>query len=173
MSIHSFWIVVSSILIVFVIMLENDDLFKLLLYLDIYFFSCVGILPARSAHSKFMEVFILRCLLITCPNKASKVLTLKLMADLIFFQFYYSLYFTLTFNNFNKMQSQLSLPATLTLPKMFNSIFKAFSDMLRVSKIVSLKSWLDFGFGIKTKRGFSPSTYTTTELIFEQPSSVL
>ena len=32
---------------------------------------------------------------------------------------------------------------------MFNSIFKAFSDILRVSKIVSLKSWLHFGFGRK------------------------
>ena len=71
------------------------------------------------------------------------------------------------------MQSQLSLPTAWTLPKMFNSIFKAFSDILRVSKIVSLKSWSHFGFGIKTKRGFSPSTYTTTELTFEQPSSVL
>ena len=70
------------------------------------------------------------------------------------------------------MQSQLSLPA-LTLPKMFNSIFKAFSDMLRVSKIVSLKSWLHFGFGIKMKMGLSPSTYTITQITFEQPSSVL
>ena len=56
---------------------------------------------------------------------------------------------------------------------MFNSIFKAFSDMLRVSKIVSLKSWFHFGFEIKTKRGFSPSTYTTRKLTFEQLSSVL
>ena len=44
--------------------------------------------------------------------------------------------------------------------------------MLRVSKIVSLKSSLHFGFRIKTKRGLSPSTYTTMELTFEQPSSV-
>ena len=44
-SIHSFWIVAFSILIVFVIMLENDDVFKLLIYLKIFFFSCVGILP--------------------------------------------------------------------------------------------------------------------------------
>ena len=56
---------------------------------------------------------------------------------------------------------------------MFNSIFKAFSDMLRVSKIVSLKSWFHFEFEIKAKRGFSPSTYTTRKLTFEQLSSVL
>ena len=33
--------------------------------------------------SKFIQVFILKCLLITCPNKTSKVLTLKLKSDLI------------------------------------------------------------------------------------------
>ena len=39
-SIHSFWVVVSSFLIVFVIMLDNDDAFKLSFYLNIYFFLC-------------------------------------------------------------------------------------------------------------------------------------
>ena len=56
-----------------------------------------------------------------------------------------------------------SLTAALTSPKMFNSIFKAFSDMLRVSKIVSLESWLHFGFRIKTKRGLRSSTCSTRE----------
>ena len=37
-SIHSFWVAVSYFLIVFVIMLENDDVFKLPIYLNIYFF---------------------------------------------------------------------------------------------------------------------------------------
>ena len=78
MSIYSFWIVASCILIDFVIMLEDDDVFKLSIYL--FFFSCVGIFVKDS---KFIEVFILRCLLITCPNKASKVLTLKLTADIL------------------------------------------------------------------------------------------
>ena len=87
MSIHSFWIVASSILIIFVIILENDDAFKLSIYLNIYFFSCVCILQARSVegisvrNSKFIVLFIRRWLLITCPNKTSKVLTLKLATD--------------------------------------------------------------------------------------------
>ena len=158
-SIYSFWVVVSSFLIVFVIMLENDDAFELSIYLNIYFFflsrhfACPKCWGISVKDSKFIEVFILRYLLITCPNKISKVLTLKLIADFIFL-LYYSLYFTLTVNNFGKMQSQLSLPAALTLPKMFNSTFKTFSDMLRVSKIVSWKSWSHFGFGTKTKRAF-------------------
>ena len=46
MSIHGFWIVTSSISMVFVILLENDDVFKLSIYRDIYFFSCIGISPA-------------------------------------------------------------------------------------------------------------------------------
>ena len=37
-SIHGFWIVASSILIVFAILLENHDDFKLSVYLDMYFF---------------------------------------------------------------------------------------------------------------------------------------
>ena len=40
-SIHSFWIVESSIFIAFVIMLENDDIFKLSIYLNICFFFLV------------------------------------------------------------------------------------------------------------------------------------
>ena len=88
-SIHSFRVVVPYFLIVFVIMLENDDVFKLSVYLNIYFFflckhfahpKCWGICINDS---KFIEVFILKCLLITCPNKTSKVLTLKLTAYLI------------------------------------------------------------------------------------------
>ena len=55
MSIHGFWIVASSTLMVFIILLENDDAFKLSIYLDIYFFSCVGILPVQS-----VEVSLLR-----------------------------------------------------------------------------------------------------------------
>ena len=70
-------------------MLENDDVFKLSIYLNIFFFflckhfahpKCWGICINDS---KFIEVFILKCLLITCPNKTSKVLTLKLKSDLI------------------------------------------------------------------------------------------
>ena len=45
-SIHGFRIVTSSILIIFVILLEND-VFKLSVYLDIHFFSCVSILTAE------------------------------------------------------------------------------------------------------------------------------
>ena len=49
--------------------------------------------------------------MITCANKISKTLTLKLTADLM-----------------------ILLIAGLTLPEMFNTIFKAFSRILRVSK---------------------------------------
>ena len=72
---------------VLVILLEN--VFKLSIYLDIYIFLCVGILPAWSVEAsvkdfKFIEAFILRCPLITCANKTRKILkTLKLTADLI------------------------------------------------------------------------------------------
>ena len=175
--IHSFWVAVFSFLIVFVIMLEND-VFKLSIYLNIFFFLCRHFARPKCwgisvKDSKFTEVFIQRCLLITCPSKTSKVPTLKLVADLVFVFFIIHFILRWLFNDVYKMQSQLSLPAALTLPKMFNSILKAFSDMLRVCKIVSLKSWLHFGFGIKTKKAFSLSRYTTTELIFEQPSSVL
>ena len=54
-SIHIFWIVASSILIVLVIMPENDDVFKLSTYLNIYFFSCVGILPTRSVEASLLR----------------------------------------------------------------------------------------------------------------------
>ena len=37
-SIHSFWMAASSNLIAFIIMLENDDIFKLLIYRNVYFF---------------------------------------------------------------------------------------------------------------------------------------
>ena len=60
-------------------MLENDDVFKLSIYLNIYFFFSYVAISVKD--SKFIEVFILRCLLITCPNKASEVLTLKLTAE--------------------------------------------------------------------------------------------
>ena len=69
-------------------MLENDDAFKLPIYLNIFFF----ILCRHFAYpkcwvisiedSKFIEVINLKYLLITSPDKTSKVLTLKLMADL-------------------------------------------------------------------------------------------
>ena len=38
MSIHGFWNVESSILIFVVVMLENDDVFKLSVYVNMYFF---------------------------------------------------------------------------------------------------------------------------------------
>ena len=65
-SIPGFWIFASSILMVLVILLEND-VFKLSIYLDIYIFLCVGILLAECwgisvKDSKFIEAFILRCL---------------------------------------------------------------------------------------------------------------
>ena len=128
-------------------MLENDNVFKLSSSLNIYFFSCVGILPIPHCwsisvkDSKVIESFILRCLLIICPNKTGKVLTLKLTADLIL------------------AKQHTSHTSSNDIPKMFNRIFKAFSDKLLVSKIVSLKSWLHFGFGIKTKRGLSPTIH--------------
>ena len=132
------------------------NVFKQSVYLNIYFFflsrhfaraKCWGI---SVKHCEFTEVFILRCLMITCRNKTSKGLCFKI-----------------------DVWPHTSLPAALSLPKMFNSIIKAFFNILRVSEIVSLKSWLHFGFGIKTKRGLSPSTYATTELTFEQPCSCL
>ena len=55
MSILGFWIVVSFILMVFVILLENDDVFRVSIYLDTYFFSCVGILPARSVEASLLR----------------------------------------------------------------------------------------------------------------------
>ena len=53
--------------------------------------------------------------MIICVNKTSKILNLKLAADLM------------------KVSS-------IDILEMFNSISKVFRDMLRVSKIVSLKS---------------------------------
>ena len=88
--IHNFWIVESSILIAFVIMLENDEICKLLIYPNIYlfFFLCRHFAHTMywgisNKNSKIIEVFILMCLLVTCPNKTSKVLTLKLTAVFI------------------------------------------------------------------------------------------
>ena len=86
--IHSFFIVTSSVLIIFVIMLKYD-VFKLSIYLNIYFFflhrnfdrpKCWGI---SFKDSKFIQVITLRWLKITCLNKTSKFLLLKLTADLI------------------------------------------------------------------------------------------
>ena len=57
LSIHGFRIVATFILMVFVILLENDDVFKLLVYLDIYLFIYLGILPTQS-----VEVSLLRTL---------------------------------------------------------------------------------------------------------------
>ena len=55
-SIHIFWIVASSILIVLVITPENDDVFKLSIYLNIYFFFvCVGILSTRSIEASLLR----------------------------------------------------------------------------------------------------------------------
>ena len=54
-SIHSFWIVASATLIVFEILPENDDVFKLSIYLNIYFFSYVGILPTRSVEASLLR----------------------------------------------------------------------------------------------------------------------
>ena len=54
MSIHGFWIFASSILMVLVILLEND-VFKLSVYLDIYIFLCVGILLAQSVETSLLR----------------------------------------------------------------------------------------------------------------------
>ena len=65
------------------------NVFKQSVYLNIYFFflsrhfaraKCWGI---SVKHCEFTEVFILRCLMITCRNKTSKGLALKLTSDLI------------------------------------------------------------------------------------------
>ena len=83
-----FWIFTFSILMVLVILLEND-VFKLSVYLDIYIFFVCGhfALPTcwgiSVKDSKFIEALILRCLLITCANKISQIVTLKLTADLM------------------------------------------------------------------------------------------
>ena len=42
-------------LMVFVILLEKDDVFKLLIYLDVYFFPCVSILPAGSVEASLLR----------------------------------------------------------------------------------------------------------------------
>ena len=55
MSIHGSWIVATFTSLVFVILLENDDVFKLSVYLDIYFFSCVGILHTRGVDSSLLR----------------------------------------------------------------------------------------------------------------------
>ena len=149
MSIHGFWVFASSILMALVIVLENDG-FKVPIYLDIYIFFLCGNFSRPKCwgisvkDSKFIEAFILRCLLKNFANSYFKI----------------------------DGWPHASLAAALTLLKMFNSIFKAFSDMLRVSKIGSLESWLHFGLGMKTKRDRLSSTYSTREFTFEQPSSV-
>ena len=55
MTIHGFWIVASSILIVFALLLENDDVFKLPIYLDLFFFSCVGILLTGKVEASLLR----------------------------------------------------------------------------------------------------------------------
>ena len=75
--IYGFWIFASSILMVLVILLEND-FFKLAIYLDIYFFVCGDFARLKCwrislKDSKFIEAFILRRLLITYANKISKI----------------------------------------------------------------------------------------------------
>ena len=52
-SILDFWILSSFILMVLVILLEN--VFKLSIYLDIYIFLCVGILPAWSVEAPLLR----------------------------------------------------------------------------------------------------------------------
>ena len=81
----------SSVLLVLLILL--NDVFKLSIYLDIYIFCVWTFCPPEVypwytrgisvKDSEFKEVFILRCLLVTCANKTSQVLTLKLTADLM------------------------------------------------------------------------------------------
>ena len=63
--IHGFWIIASSILIVFAILLEYD-VFKLSIYLDLYFSYCVGILLTRR-----VDASLLRTLKDSCANKTS------------------------------------------------------------------------------------------------------
>ena len=53
-SLLGFWIFASSILMVLVILLEND-VFKLSVYPDINIFLCVGILPARSVEASLLR----------------------------------------------------------------------------------------------------------------------
>ena len=53
-SIHGFWIFASSILIAFAILLENDDVFKLSIYLDMYFF----FLCRHFAHQKGWSISV-------------------------------------------------------------------------------------------------------------------
>ena len=149
MSIHGFWILASSILTVLLILLEND-VFKLLIYLDIYIFVCGYFARPKCWGISFKDAFY-------------RSIYPEVFIDNLCKQDWSNSYFKID------GWPHASLEAALTLLKMFNSIFKAFSDMLRVSKIVSLKSWLHFGFGIKTTRGFPSSTYST----FEQLSSVL
>ena len=83
-SIHGFLIFASSILMVLVILLEND-VFKLSIYLDIYIFLSVGILPAQNVEASLLRTLNLRkhsSWGVYCTNKTSQVLTLKLTADL-------------------------------------------------------------------------------------------
>ena len=54
MSILGFWIFASSILMVLVFLLENY-VFKLSIYLDIYIFLCVGILPVQSVEASLLR----------------------------------------------------------------------------------------------------------------------
>ena len=71
---------------VFVILLENVDVLKLSIYLDIYFFLVSAFarpkyLGISVKDPKFMEPIILKCLLITFVNNTNKILSLKLTAD--------------------------------------------------------------------------------------------
>ena len=81
-------------------------------------------------------------------------------------QYYYNSYFK------NDVWPYACLAVGMTSPEMFNSIFKAFSSMLRVSKLVSLKWWPHFVFE-KNKNGFPPSTHNNRGFTFGQPSSIL
>ena len=67
---------------VLVILLEND-FFKLAIYLDIYFFVCGDFARLKCwrisvKDFKFIEAFILRRLLIAYANKISKILLSKI-----------------------------------------------------------------------------------------------
>ena len=88
-SIDGFWIFAFSILMVLVILLEND-VFLNCQFIYISIFILLWVHFARSKYwsisvkdFKIIEAFTLRCLLITWAYKISKVLILKLTADLM------------------------------------------------------------------------------------------
>ena len=74
--VYGFPIFASSILLVSVILLENDDVSRLTINLEILYFETLKLTLNLQKHSSWG-------VLITCANNISKILTLKLVVNLM------------------------------------------------------------------------------------------